>query len=218
MKAVLLSAVLVANVGSSASAQICPAGDTIAAITAFASVSGYEQNGTEPIAEAVQSILSTEGLEDYVSVLCAFEAVESERHRNHAIRAVLNLVASPEVDDIDEWQNRLAARLGVELPEDGLTLLRAEIGVVEARIAARNAAIMADLAERQAAIEAQRERIRELDAEIARLQERLEAIRAGTDEEIRRIRADTARLRALRGSLEGIIDVIEGRAPVSALD
>lgn len=220
----VLSCGLASLLASTALANECANPPYAPTIASFAQQSGFEANSLsepEPVEVLAQNILSPEGRRALVTILCAFQGVENERYRNAAIRTGLHLVVAPDSDDVDELENRFAARLGVTLPQDSLALLRAEISIVEARIAAGRAAIIADLSERQAVIDVQKKRLSQLDEEIARLEARKAAANqriAAANAELALIRENIARLKAIRGELETMIDVIEGRKPENAID
>lgn len=239
----VLSCGLASLFASTALANECANHPFALTILSFAQQSGFEVlSGSESIEVQAQSILSPEGRRALVTILCAFQGVENERYRNAAIRTGLHLVVAPDIDGVDELEKRFAARLGVTLPKDSVALLRAEISIVEARIAASHAAIMADLSERQAVIDEQRKRLSQINEEIARLEarkaaadqridaadQRIDAVDRRIDAanqridaanaELALIRENIARMRAIRGEIETMIDVLERRKPENALD
>lgn len=233
MKLFSTTAIALSLLGNMAIAQECLGGPPIETLENMAIGLLDPRHLGDPgdYREKLEEAYSSQGLTAAAEILCAFEGVADTGLQSFARRGLLTLLISPDVQSFDRT-HILFDRVNLAYPEDAAYILREEIEVGQLRVYAARTAMTETLAERQAVIDAQRVRIRELDGRIAELQERLaeeqerlaEAqerladINAGRDAEIIRIRQDIARLRALRSSFEGMIDVIEGRAPVSSLD
>jgi septal ring factor EnvC (AmiA/AmiB activator) len=118
-------------------------------------------------------------------------------------RGILTLLVSPSVEVLDRALSRFE-RVGIEAPESAVVLLRAEMAIAEIRIRFENGKIMTRLAEGQAVLEEQRERIRELEASIAAKKAKI-AANEEVLERLRRLRAEIMHnIEAIRAAGEAL--------------